>query len=101
MPTYDYKCENCGKTFEYFQSMQDEPLSVCRECNGHLKRLIGGGLGIIFKGSGFYVTDNKGKNSNVSTLKNTSKTDSKTEKKVPETSPVKKTETKKETVKTP
>ena len=99
MPTYDYKCENCGKTFEYFQSMQDEPLSVCKECNGQLKRLIGGGLGIIFKGSGFYVTDNKGKNSNISTQKNTSKTDQKTEKKESKTTPVQKTETKKEPVK--
>ncbi len=100
MPTYDYKCENCGKTFEYFQSMQDEPLSVCKECNGHLKRLIGGGLGIIFKGSGFYVTDNKGENSNISNGQNTVKSDSKPEKK--ETVPVssKKTETKKEPVKT-
>jgi len=100
MPTYDYKCENCGKTFEYFQSMQDEPLSVCKECNGHLKRLIGGGSGIIFKGSGFYVTDNKGKNSTISTQKNTSNVEAKTEKKEADSAPAKKTETKKETVKT-
>jgi putative FmdB family regulatory protein len=57
-------CEKCGRTFEYFQSMSDETLTICQECQGPLKRLIGGGLGIIFKGSGFYVTDNKGKNSN-------------------------------------
>ena len=99
MPTYDYKCENCGKTFEYFQSMQDAPLSVCKECNGHLKRLIGGGLGIIFKGSGFYVTDNKGKNSTISTQKNISKADSGTGKKDSDSAPVKKTEPAKEPVK--
>ncbi len=96
MPTYDYKCEKCERTFEYFQSMSDDTLTVCKECNGSLKRLIGGGLGIIFKGSGFYVTDNKNKNSNTSNPEvnasgNSGKTDS---------SPAKKTETKKETVKT-
>ena len=69
MPTYDYQCENCGSTFEHFQSMSDDPLSQCQECEGSLKRLIGGGLGIIFKGSGFYVTDNKGKNSSNTTPK--------------------------------
>jgi len=71
MPTYDYKCEQCERTFEYFQSMSDDTLTVCQECKGSLKRLIGGGLGIIFKGSGFYVTDNKSKNSNTSTTKAT------------------------------
>ncbi|MCK5672452.1 MAG: zinc ribbon domain-containing protein [Spirochaetales bacterium] len=96
MPTYDYKCEKCERTFEYFQSMSDDPLTVCQDCNGSLKRLIGGGLGIIFKGSGFYVTDNKSKNGNISssngnTSEKTVKTDS---------APAKKTETKKETVKT-
>ncbi|MDY7026870.1 MAG: FmdB family zinc ribbon protein [Spirochaetota bacterium] len=63
MPTYDYECTECGHTFEYFQSMSDEPLSVCPNCGGKVKRLIGGGMGIIFKGSGFYVTDNRGKSS--------------------------------------
>ena len=97
MPTYDYKCEKCGKTFEYFQSMSDEPLTVCQECNGSLKRLIGGGLGIIFKGSGFYVTDNKSKNSNSSPSKV-----NKSGKSVKlDSVPAKKTETKKEPVKTP
>lgn len=59
MPTYDYKCQSCGHTFEHFQAMSDEPLKTCPECGGELKRLIGGGLGVIFKGSGFYVTDNR------------------------------------------
>ncbi len=58
MPTYDYECKACGHEFEHFQKMSDEPLSTCPECGGALRRLIGGGTGIIFKGSGFYVTDN-------------------------------------------
>lgn len=60
MPTYDYKCKQCERTFEYFQSMSDAPLTVCDECGGEVKRLIAGGSGIIFKGSGFYVNDYKG-----------------------------------------
>ncbi len=63
MPTYDYRCQICGYEFEEFQMMQDEPLTECPKCKGSVKRLIGGGLGIIFKGSGFYVTDNKASNS--------------------------------------
>lgn len=59
MPTYDYECRHCTHTFEYFQSMSDEPLEICPECGGALRRLIGGGSGIIFKGSGFYVTDSR------------------------------------------
>lgn len=59
MPTYDYKCSDCHYTFEHFQSMNDEPLSVCPECGGNLKRLIGSGAGPIFKGTGFYQTDYK------------------------------------------
>ena len=96
MPTYDYQCESCGRTFEHFQSMSDDPLSECEECSGSLKRLIGGGLGIIFKGSGFYVTDNKSKNSSNTTAKATKSDKSgKTE-----SVPAKKTETKTEAVST-
>ena len=61
MPTYDYICEKCGDRFEHFQKMSSEPLSVCAKCGGHLKRLIGSGVGIIFKGSGFYCTDYRSK----------------------------------------
>lgn len=57
MPTYDYRCLDCGHAFEEFQSMTDEPLKVCPGCGGELKRLIGKGAGIIFRGSGFYATD--------------------------------------------
>jgi putative FmdB family regulatory protein len=59
MPTYDYECRKCGHTFEAFQGINDKPLSKCPKCQGALKRLIGGGLGVIFKGSGFYTTDYK------------------------------------------
>ena len=58
MPTYDYLCENCGHKFEHFQSITAKPLKKCPDCKKpKLKRLIGTGAGIIFKGSGFYETD--------------------------------------------
>jgi putative FmdB family regulatory protein len=57
MPTYQYECDSCGHAFERFQSMNDEPLKRCPECRCKIKRLIGTGAGIIFKGSGFYETD--------------------------------------------
>ena len=59
MPTYDYKCKKCEHEFELFQSMTDEPIKKCPECNGEVERLIGTGGGLIFKGSGFYITDNR------------------------------------------
>ena len=59
MPTYDYECQKCGHRFEVFQSMKDDRLTDCPldECEGAVKRLLGTGAGIIFKGSGFYQTD--------------------------------------------
>lgn len=65
MPTYEYECEKCGKNFEAFQSMRDEPFrecpkELCRQKkwgHGRVKRLLGTGAGLIFKGSGFYTTD--------------------------------------------
>ena len=58
MPTYDYLCESCGHGFEKFQSITARTLRKCPECGkNQLKRLIGTGAGIIFKGSGFYETD--------------------------------------------
>ncbi|MGA2142830.1 MAG: FmdB family zinc ribbon protein [Brevinematales bacterium] len=59
MPHYDYKCDKCGYVFEAFQKINDERLTACPECGGAIKRLIGGGAGIIFKGSGFYKNDYK------------------------------------------
>src|SRR5215510_15509097 len=65
MPTYEYSCEKCGKNFDAFQSMRDEPFRECPKelCrlpewgHGKVKRLLGTGAGLIFKGSGFYSTD--------------------------------------------
>lgn len=60
MPTYDYECTSCGYSFDAFQKMSDAPLEVCPSCEQTtLRRLINGGAGIIFKGSGFYVNDSK------------------------------------------
>ena len=62
MPTYEYECLSCGHRFEVFQSITDEPVKKCPECKkGDVRRLIGTGMGIIFKGSGFYETDYKRK----------------------------------------
>ena len=58
MPTYDYECSS-GHRFEHLQSITAEPLTECITCGEPVRRLIGGGTGIIFKGSGFYVTDSK------------------------------------------
>ena len=53
MPTYEYKCNKCEEVFEVFQKITESPLRECSVCGGELKRLISGGAGIIFKGSGF------------------------------------------------
>ena len=58
MPTYDYVCESCGFEFEQFQTITARPIRKCPKCGKTtLKRLIGVGAGVIFKGSGFYQTD--------------------------------------------
>jgi putative FmdB family regulatory protein len=65
MPTYEYSCEKCGKNFDAFQSMRDQAYETCpkelcqqkRWGKGKVKRLLGTGAGLIFKGSGFYITD--------------------------------------------
>jgi putative FmdB family regulatory protein len=62
MPTYEYECTACKHTFEEFQKITDKPLTECPRCGGKVRRLISGGVGLIFKGSGFYVTDYKRSN---------------------------------------
>jgi len=58
MPTYEYECEKCGYRFEKFQKMTEPPVKVCPKCKSRkVKRLIGVGGGIIFKGPGFYTTE--------------------------------------------
>jgi len=66
MPTYEYECKSCSHNFETFQAMQDQPLKDCPQCGKEIRRLIFGGSGVIFKGSGFYVTD-KSKSSRTET----------------------------------
>jgi len=61
MPTYEYQCQDCGHRVEYFQSMTEPARTVCPRCQGRLRRLVSSGAGLIFKGSGFYVTDYKQK----------------------------------------
>lgn len=62
MPTYEYQCTKCGHELEAFHSMKDAPLRRCPACNkSALKRKVGGGAGLIFKGTGFYITDYKKK----------------------------------------
>ena len=58
MPTYQYACQDCGYRFDIRQRISDDPLTECPECHGAIHRVISP-VGIIFKGSGFYVTDNK------------------------------------------
>ena len=60
MPTYEYECKSCGYNFDVFQNIKDEPLKTCPECGKELRRLINGGMGVIFKGDGFDVTDKGG-----------------------------------------
>ena len=70
MPTYEYACQKCGKNFDAFQSMRDEayktcPKELCQQAKwgkGKVKRLLGTGAGLIFKGSGFYITDYRSNN---------------------------------------
>ncbi len=93
MPTYEYICNECGDRFDHFQSMSSPALSQRPDCDKkdcNVSRVISGGTGLIFKGSGFYLTDYKNKDSKKAETKD-SKKSSKTEKKV--SSPNKKSKT--------
>jgi putative FmdB family regulatory protein len=57
MPTYEYRCPSCGNEFEKFQRMSDEPVAECPSCGASSERRLSGGAGLLFKGSGFYITD--------------------------------------------
>lgn len=78
MPIYEYKCETCGKVFEYQQKITDEPLETCPEhiCQnveekgrGKVHRLISKGVGLVFRGNGFYITDYSRKPNNTASMK--------------------------------
>jgi putative FmdB family regulatory protein len=71
MPLYEYECERCGVRFERRQSFSEEPVRTCPECSGRVHRLIQP-VGIVFKGSGFYVTDNRATSSTATPGKKTS-----------------------------
>jgi putative FmdB family regulatory protein len=97
MPTYEYRCEKCNETFELFQSMKDDALQVCpqQQCRmatwgqGKVKRLLGTGAGLIFKGSGFYITDYRSKSYTEAAKKESGSKESggaKTESSAPKTS---------------
>jgi putative FmdB family regulatory protein len=80
MPTYEYECQACGHRFDVLQKITEEPLKKCPKCQRvKLKRLIGAGLGVIFKGSGFYSTDNKRGGSSSVSRKSESKDETKSE----------------------
>lgn len=57
MPTYEYRCPACGNDFELFQKMSDEPVATCPKCGTQAPRRLSAGAGLVFKGSGFYITD--------------------------------------------
>ena len=101
MPTYEYVCHKCNHEFELFQSISDNALTVCpKECcaqkpwgKGKVKRLIGAGAGLIFKGSGFYITDYRSKEYKESAKKDTASSTSTPTPSKPAATPAK-TETK-------
>jgi len=82
VPTYQYACTECGHDFEQVQSFSDDALTSCPECTGRLRKVFNA-VGVVFKGSGFYRTDSRAKDSSSSssdsTTKSETKTDAKTE----------------------
>jgi putative FmdB family regulatory protein len=88
MPTYDYRCDDCGEEFEVWQSIKDDPLTQCPRCGGPVRKVMSP-AGIVLKGSGFYKTDNRrtgrdggdGKAKSDSKAGGDSKSDAKPEKK--------------------
>lgn len=79
MPTYEYACTDCGHDLEAVQSFSDDPLTVCPECGGALRKVFGN-VGVVFKGSGFYRTDSRGSSDSGSTATKEAASDSKTAK---------------------
>ncbi|MEV0713087.1 FmdB family zinc ribbon protein [Asanoa sp. NPDC050611] len=81
MPTYQYACTECGHNLEAVQSFADEPLTVCPECEGRLRKVFNS-VGVVFKGSGFYRTDSRnGATGGDTKVKSEAKTETKTESK--------------------
>lgn len=78
MPTYEYRCSDCGHQFETFRGIDDEPLTVCERCGGRLRKVFHP-AGIVFKGSGFYATDSRAKKAGSKEDGDTKKADTKTD----------------------
>ena len=98
MPTYEYLCENCNHKFEKFQSITADAIKKCPECGKNsVKRLIGCGAGVIFKGSGFYETDYRSESYKKAAEADKKKTDTKSETSSSESKNKPKTETTKKT----
>ncbi len=85
MPTYEYECQKCQHRFELVQSMNDAPKKTCPKCRGRVKRLLGTGAGVIFKGSGFYSTDYRKPGYKEAAKKDTSPAPAASDTKKPET----------------
>jgi putative FmdB family regulatory protein len=75
MPTYEYRCRECGELLEVVQSFSDDPLTECPRCSGPLRKVFNS-VGIAFKGSGFYKNDSRSKSSSASSSKSTSSSES-------------------------
>jgi putative FmdB family regulatory protein len=102
MPTYEYVCTKCGHEFEQFQSIADKPLTVCPKENcgtkkwgrGKVKKKISAGAGLIFKGSGFYITDYRSEKYKEAAKKDSAASKSTSETKSSDSKPAPKTESK-------
>jgi putative FmdB family regulatory protein len=73
VPTYEYECTRCGLVTEEFKPMSAPRRQRCPECRGKVERLISGGTGVVFKGSGFYINDSRGKNGSAPRAKDSGK----------------------------
>ena len=102
MPTYEYECQKCRYQFEQVQSIKAQPLKTCPKCGKRVKRLVGAGAGLLFKGSGFYQTDYRSKSYSDGAKKETGEaTPKKKEEKKTESAPATDTKsTSKKTTKT-
>jgi putative FmdB family regulatory protein len=97
MPTYEYACQKCGQQFEFFQSMKDQPLTTCpkEKCQqkrwgkGRVKKLMSSGAGLLFKGTGFYITDYRSENYKQSAKKESAAGETKSSSSESKTTPAK------------
>jgi putative FmdB family regulatory protein len=78
MPTYAYRCADCGHEFDAFQKFSEDPLTECPNCGGTIRRVFQP-VGVVFKGSGWYINDSRGKSSTTAASSDTAKSDTKSE----------------------